>query len=231
MKHDIIIVGGSKGGVGKSMVTISLVDYYIRKEKKFILIETDTSNPDVYKNYNKFLEGRVFSLELDEKDGWLDLQNIAQGEEGRDGDVIINTAARNNLAIENHGHILNNDIDKMDRNLITLWPINRQRDSISLLYDYMERMTKSEIYVLRNLYFGDSKKFTLYNESDLRKTIDRSQTGGTFDFPDLADRVTDFMISNRLSVSECLEQMPFGNRMELERWQGECEKIYKEIFG
>lgn len=39
------------------------------------------------------------------------------------------------------------------------------------------------------------------------------------------------MISNRLSVSECLEQMPFGNRMELERWQSECEKIYKEIFG
>lgn len=183
MKHNIIIIGGSKGGVGKSMVTISLVDYYMRKEKNFILVETDTSNPDVYRNYIKLLEGRVFALELDDKDGWIHLQNIAQGEEGRDGDVIINTAARNNLAIDNHGHILNDNIEKMDRNLITLWPINRQRDSISLLHDYMKTMTKSEIYVLRNLYFGDSNKFSFYNDSNLKQTIDHRKRGIHSIFP------------------------------------------------
>ena len=41
-------VGGSKGGVGKSFVSMSLADYLTQFiGRKIKLVESDTSNPDV----------------------------------------------------------------------------------------------------------------------------------------------------------------------------------------
>ena len=47
--HPIYMIGGSKGGVGKSFVTLALVDYLRRSDLHVVLVETDTSNPDVLK--------------------------------------------------------------------------------------------------------------------------------------------------------------------------------------
>ena len=41
-------VGGSKGGVGKSMMTMATLDYLIERGDRVALIETDTSNHDVW---------------------------------------------------------------------------------------------------------------------------------------------------------------------------------------
>ena len=47
MAKDIYFVGGSKGGVGKSMVAVALLDYLLEKGEDVILIESDTSNCDL----------------------------------------------------------------------------------------------------------------------------------------------------------------------------------------
>jgi len=44
MSKHIYLVGGSKGGVGKSMVTMALIDYLECSGESVVLIETDTSN-------------------------------------------------------------------------------------------------------------------------------------------------------------------------------------------
>ncbi|MGH7435886.1 MAG: hypothetical protein ACRENE_09450 [Polyangiaceae bacterium] len=44
-------VGGSKGGVGKSMMTLATLDYLLEQGAKVVLVECDTSNPDVWKAY------------------------------------------------------------------------------------------------------------------------------------------------------------------------------------
>jgi hypothetical protein len=60
VRDTIFYVGGGKGGVGKSMVSLTLVQYLIDKygdSKPIHLIETDESNPDVgrvYKVYASF---------------------------------------------------------------------------------------------------------------------------------------------------------------------------------
>ena len=40
--HPIYLVGGSKGGVGKSMVTLALADHLQRQGIHAVLLETDT---------------------------------------------------------------------------------------------------------------------------------------------------------------------------------------------
>ena len=47
----LFAVGGCKGGVGKSMVALALVDYLLQRGEPVLLIETDTSNPDVWRMY------------------------------------------------------------------------------------------------------------------------------------------------------------------------------------
>lgn len=228
MANNIVLVGGSKGGVGKSMVSISLIDHYLEKGRPVALVETDTSNPDVYKVYKDKLDGRTRTYDLDTKEGWLQMINFI-GSDVKDHDVVINTAARNNVGIGNYGKNLIDALEDLDRHLITLWPINRQKDSVQLLAKYMDTMTASEIFVLRNMYFGEPEKFETYNVSNVKKTIE--ERWETFDFPDLADRVADQLVSNRQSISEALANMQIGDRVELKRWRSECGVIYDKILG
>lgn len=227
MANKIVLVGGSKGGVGKSMVSLSLIDRYLEKGYPVALVETDTSNPDVYKIYKDTLDGRTQTFDLDNKDGWLKMINYIDSD-AKDHDVVINTAARNNIAIENYGKLLNDALEDLGRHLITLWPINRQKDSLQLLHEYMATMTASEIFVLRNLYFGEPDKFQFYNTSKIKTTVE--EKWATFDLSDLADRVADELVSKRQTVAAAMATLPMGDRIELKRWRTECGDTYDKIL-
>ena len=47
MAKNIYVVGGGKGGVGKSIVTMATVDYFQAQGENVLLMKSDTSNPDV----------------------------------------------------------------------------------------------------------------------------------------------------------------------------------------
>ena len=66
MARNIYLVGGSKGGVGKSMVTMATLDYLLDRGESVLLIESDTSNPDTWKAYKDVTETEL--LNLDEAD-------------------------------------------------------------------------------------------------------------------------------------------------------------------
>jgi hypothetical protein len=221
----IYLVGGSKGGVGKTIVTMSLLDYLISVDQKLLLIETDTSNPDVAKAYDQVVATEL--INLDKRDGWINLINVCS--ENPEAIVVINTAARNNEGVMANGGTLNGILSELQRELITLWVINRQKDSLLLLKEYMDIMTESKIHVLRNTYFGDEEKFETYQESNIRSTIEKNK-GLSLNFPDLADRVSDSLYINRWTIAKALEEMPLGNKAELMRWQSEAKKIFQQII-
>ena len=96
----VFFVTGSKGGVGKSVGAIALLDYFEMRNRKVSLVETDTANPDVGKAYQK--DVKLFSLvNLDENEGWLDLLDIVDA--SKDDEVVVNTAARNNDGVNRYG--------------------------------------------------------------------------------------------------------------------------------
>ena len=103
MKDTIFYVGGGKGGVGKSIVSLALVDFLITKygETKAIhLIETDESNPDVGRVYKGKIP--VTSAILDENEkGWIRVAGLIEG--SSDTLFVINSAARSNLGIRKNG--------------------------------------------------------------------------------------------------------------------------------
>ena len=49
IQNSVFYVGGSKGGVGKSLFSFALVDYLLNRKVNILLVDTDTDNPDVFK--------------------------------------------------------------------------------------------------------------------------------------------------------------------------------------
>lgn len=224
MAKPIYIVGGSKGGVGKSLVSMSLTDYLVRSDESVLLIESDTSNPDVWKCYKS--EVSCVLINLDEADGWIELVNVC--EQNSDMTIVVNTAARNNTSVSNYGAMLNSSLGELKRELVTFWVINRQRDSIELLKQYMSVM-RGTVHVLTNGYFGEQKKFELYNSSKAKEEVE-ARDGKSLHFPELADRVADDIYSKRLSINAASKELPIGNRAELLRWRGEVGKVFSEVI-
>jgi len=228
MSEKKVYVGGSKGGVGKSKLSFAVIDYMLTGGKKMLLLETDTSNPDVMKAHKKIENEDMICkrVDLDSSDGWIEAVNFA--DEFKDHVVVINSAARSNTGIEKHGATLRETLGELDRKLYTLWIINRQRDSIELLRSFMHAFPDTAVHIFRNLYFGAPEKFELYNNSNTRKNVEKN--GSTVDFPDLADRVADRVYSSRIPIQVAMKELPIGDRAELKRWTAEVKKILDSVF-
>ena len=226
MAQNIYWVGGSKGGVGKSLMAMATIDY-LQQERgvSVFLIEADTSNPDVWKSYKDQVESEL--VNLDEADGWIQLVNLCNTRQ--DSVMVINTAARNNKSVSAYGLTLNNTLEELKRKLVTFWLINRQRDSLELLKEYTDAIQKAVVHVVRNGYFGQEGKFELYNGSKIRSNIEE-QGGLSVTFPDLADRVSDDLYSKRMSIAVAAKELPIGNRAELLRWRYEVKQILEKII-
>ena len=222
MAKNIYLIGGSKGGVGKSMVTMAVVDLLVSIGERVLLIESDTGNPDVWKTYKEEVETET--VNLDDADVWIELVNLCNDEP--DAVVVINTAARNNLGVTAYGETLNSTLAELKRKLVTLWVVNRQRDSLELLKGFMDAIPNAAVHVVRNGHAGEEKKFELYNTSKLRKDVE-DRGGKSVTFPDLADRVSDDLYSKRLSIAKASKELPIGNRAE---W-GEVKKALEGVLG
>lgn len=218
------IVGGGKGGVGKSIVSHALIDYVQGLGKSVTIVETDTSNPDVGLVYENGPKMQIEYLDLDKKDGWLNFIDVLEKTEGI---IVVNLASRSNTSVNSYGKILAEVLPEIKGEIRTIWVINRQRDSIELLQEYRQILS-SKVDVLMNGYFGDKEKFSLFAGSKTKNNIEK-EGGKTALFPDLADRVTDEMNVKRMSISDAEKTMSLSSRAELARWKKEVADVFFQL--
>lgn len=227
MTTPIFLVGGGKGGVGKSMLSMALLDYLRETEHPPLLIETDTSAPDVWKAYKADVDNQC--IDLEQRDGWLELLDVID----RNAAIatVINTKAANQVGLRKFGGMLTEALRQQKRKLVVLWVIDRKRDGLELLGGFLETLGKDgrvEVHVVRNLYWGDEAKFDMYNASELRKEIEH-RGGRTLNFPDVADRVAEAINRERIPIHRANEDLPFGSRIELSRWRTEYRQVLAEV--
>lgn len=224
----IYYIGGSKGGVGKSLFSFALTDYLLNRERNVLLVDTDTDNPDVFKAHDTLELPNLFCLmkSLDDADGWAELLDTVQ--RYPEHTVVINAAARTKTSTANYGDIMRGALREMQRELTVFWLINRQRDSIELLHSFQQAFPDTVIHACRNLHFGEPERFDLYNASKTREVVE--QTGNTLDFPAVANRVADWLYSKRMSIRAAHPEMPLGTRAELQRWRARCTEIFDRVI-
>ncbi len=223
MNSPIVFVSGSKGGVGKSIASMAVLDYLLSANRFVKLVEADLANPDVWKSYGRSVESEL--VDLDQEEGWISLVNTFDADPH--STYVINTPARSNEAIRNHGAVLLDSLKELDRNFVTFWVINRQRDSLELLESFMESMPAGVIHVIRNGYFGEARKFELYEQSAVKRAI-KEQGGLSLFLPDLADRVTDALYTDRITLEEASHQLRLGDRAVLQSWRNAALSMFGE---
>lgn len=220
----VIFIGGSKGGVGKSLMAMIILYYFILKDEKPILIETDTDNPDVLKAYSTKENGEfigkncdIFICNMDTDAGWEKMLDIINENPNRP--IIINSGARNSMALANYGDVLNELPD-----FKTLWLINNKADSMNLLMKFM-KIVHQPISVVKNGFFGSEDNFKEFDGSKAAKAGLKSVY-----LPKATEAVTNAIYTNRKAIGELFDPdvLTFGQRMLARSWINKISKIAEQ---
>lgn len=224
MSKEIIFVAGGKGGVGKSTVSKSLLDYYARLGITPFLIETDAGNPDVYRAYGRILPAA--NIDLRTEDGWVDLLNTVDACD--EVPIVINTAARAHENLEHHAPLLNEAI-LAGIPVSWLFMLGRQRESMEILATHLKHAV-GNTHVILNGHFGEEKDFDLFHGSNSKKEIDKK--GGRYAWlAPLSSKLNYEIDSQRLTFQEAYDIGKLGDRAALTFWRQRCDVTFNTIFG
>lgn len=219
----VYVIGGGKGGVGKTTIVLAQVDALQARGETVVLVESDDSNPDAYKALNKLVTAEICNL--DDEAGFIKLGGILEANPA--ACIVINTAARATKGIVAHGGILADVARELGRELVMLWPINRQRDSIELLKEFLDGADGyAATYVCLNTYFGSADKFSRYGNSKQKDRVT-----GTITFPELNDLVADKLIDNRLAYSNADDKLSIAERSALARFRKSAREALEVLHG
>jgi hypothetical protein len=230
---NLVYVGGSKGGTGKSMVCSALVDYFRKTfpRDEILLVETDSSNPDVGRLYERtegvFLKGLVLN---EEDSGWMEL--VDDVDETRARHIVVNSMAAANLGIRQQGFLLDRSVAKgnLDAKFDVFWVMNRNKDSVTLLRDFFENMRSATVYPVLNLYFGKQEEFSFYRSSgDVHEMVEE-RGGKLLTFPNLNDLIADKIYTDEICLEELPLHLKLGMRTGLERWLATVKEVFDGIY-
>jgi hypothetical protein len=213
--NGLFFVGGTKGGVGKSLVSMILLD--ILQEANPVLVETDTSNPDVGLAYKNTVE--TLTADLDTDAGWAKAFNEIHPRLNRP--IVINSAARNSLGIARFGEMF----AALDTPMTLFWCINQQKDGLLLLGDFLDVVQPARCLVVKNGYFGAETDFATFDESKVKK-----RTNGNIYLPSLLPAATNSVYSQRKPLHELPDILPFGDKLFFEAWRKKVWKIFEPLI-
>jgi hypothetical protein len=230
---NLVYVGGSKGGTGKSMVCSALVDYFRKTfpEDRVLLIETDSSNPDVGRLYSNTQGVVLKGLVLNEEDsGWIEL--VDEIDETPARHIIVNSMAAANLGVKKQGFLLNKSVENgdLDVRFDVFWVMNRNKDSVTLLRGFLGFMSSATVYPVLNLYFGKQEEFSFYRSSmDIHEEV-TERGGRLLLFPNLNDLIADKIYTDEISLEALPGHLKLGMRTGLEHWLAEVKEVFDGVY-
>ena len=206
---------GDKGGVGKSFACQVYLDSLLANwnADRVIVVESDTRNPDVARTFQSHM--RVEKIDLKVHDGWMALVDLLADD--NNAEVVVSLPSGIGHYLEEEAEYLVPVLEDLGHELRVYWAINRLKDSIILLKEFLHSPLSSlasEMVVIKNGFFGEEKKFTRWDESKTRKEFLSRKGAKEVFLPELHDRVVDAVVG---PYSFCTG-LRYSERAELDRW-------------
>ncbi len=159
----IHLIGGEKGGVGKSVVARLLAQYWIDRETPWTGFDTDRSHGALLRYYSGYAE----PLEVGRLEN---LDRIMEAASGEDVNVLVDLAAQTERDVHNWaetGAVL--DLAEELGIDLYLWHVmDDGKDSVNLLANLIERYGQKGRYVLV-LNRGRGEDFGMFHESPAKQ--------------------------------------------------------------
>lgn len=210
----IHIVLGAKGGVGKSLFSLALIEL-IGNDNVYV-IDADYTSQDVTKSSKDKVKTEVINLE--NRDGYEELKKIIST--NKDFNFVINTPAANTTSISNNlGTLI--DFSKTIKKLIKIWwLVNQNIDSVLFLKEFLDQFEdyNLDITVVINKYFGEPEKFSYTGSNTAKKiskviTINRLSTG-----------VVNAIYKDRELLKEIIENGRMCDRLSVNKFMRELKE-------
>lgn len=202
----IHLIDGEKGGVGKSFVARTMIQYALDKDFPFTAVETDRSNPDVAGVYKDICQYAVFTedeKQADKADRIFEM--------GMEKDVIVSLPSQVHRAMvswieKNQLLTLGN---KYGVSFCKWFVCNGEYDSIRLFLASLNCYEKKMTHILvRNLGLCDEWS-PIDEDSSVQKLIKKYRVS-VIDFPKLGYKERYIINQNRLRFDEASESKDFG---------------------
>ncbi|WP_138505754.1 hypothetical protein, partial [Nostoc sp. PA-18-2419] len=205
----LVLVTGDKGGTGKSVVARILLDIYRHRNINCIAYECDQSNPQLYRHYNKVQPG-VSALKLNQRGGADALQDDLKRLSPKVSLVDLPAGAAEYFESVAKDIFLFQNAQRLGYRITMVSVLGRVKDSVLQLKRLVDFCGDKVDYVLvKNLYWGDEHKFTRYNNSKVKQSVEAL---GAIELllPELYDDIFDLIDSKDLTFREALEHEDFS---------------------
>lgn len=221
---EIFLVAGT-GGVGKSLVTMALLDYLYTQNSKILLVDSDTRTCDVSKSCHNVIDSKI--IDLENARGWLELVDLCESKP--EFTILINTARLNDRSVSREILVLPDSLQELNRELITFWVIGRKKDGFNFLKDFKSSLANTTVHVVKNLFFGDESVFEQFKNSPLIKEVTKDG-GKMLSFPKLNPEVSDEFFNNRINIAFAAKNLAFNLQEELNCWRGDVKQMFDSVF-
>jgi hypothetical protein len=205
----LVLVTGDKGGTGKSVVARILLDIYRHRNINCIAYECDKSNPQLYRHYNKVTPG-VRTLKLNQRGGADALQDDLKRFSPQVSLVDLPAGAAEYFESVANDIFLFQNAQRLGYRITMVSVLGRVKDSLLQLKRLVDFCgDKVDYVVVKNLYWGDEHKFTRYNNSKVKQSVEGLGAVELL-LPELFDDIFDLIDSQDLTFREALEHDDFS---------------------
>jgi hypothetical protein len=225
----ISLIGGEKGGLGKSLTAMVVLEYHIHRAIKYILFDTDRTNPDVGRIYepktytysenlpDKGLEverdalARPIYFSEDEEDIYLADEIFNQACQGPERSVLVNLPAQVEMLV--HRWLKTQDILSLAKqeniNIVYWFVTDGSPESTELLKQNLQRYEGEDIlwFLVKN--HGLNKKI----DDDLNRYLTGAELSKMMGILELPKLNLDKKELNRIKS----EKIPLGEIAKREK--------------
>lgn len=161
--NPIVLVEGYKGGVGKSLTAISLIEYCKGNNIPVAIIDTDMTNPDVAAIYENTVKCEKINLEEKDGGGWMKLVEFA---ETNPETIIVSMKAGSKTSTEENQKFIADAFRLLKRPIDMIFVLGLQKQSSILFYDALQLFPSlNAVVAVKNLKNGDIDEFFNYDEA------------------------------------------------------------------
>ncbi|MGV6857729.1 MAG: mobilization protein [bacterium] len=176
----IHFVGGEKGGVGKSVVSRILAQYFIDKDQPLAVFDTDLSHGAMMRHYAEFSQP-VNLTDVEQIDPIIELAASKEAPV-----ILVDLAAQSSRPL--FKWMLDADLLSLARDIdlqLHYWHVmDDGKDSLNLLNEWLELFPGEEmtLHVIRN--HGRGKLFSALQENPIREQL-AQRSAVPLDLPEL----------------------------------------------
>jgi hypothetical protein len=178
MMSELHLVGGEKGGVGKSVVARLLAQYWLDRGKPFIGFDTDRSHGALLRYYGEFSQ----PIEVSKVE---DLDRLVEAAAAPESRVLVDLAAQTDRDLHNwidSGEVL--ELAREQGIRLVLWHVmDDGKDSVGILARLLQHFGDRANYIVV-LNKGRGEDFSMFRHSDAAAGIARLGAP-VFDLPAL----------------------------------------------